>query len=79
MLFVSFFCRPVLPLLYIDPATSTYFIQIVAGIIISCGVLLGVFRAKMALFFHKFKIKRMEKKIIRETKKENLRGLNDRS
>lgn len=67
-LFVSFFSQPVLPLLYIDPATSTYLIQIVAGIIISCGVLLGVFRAKIALFFHKFKIKRMEKIITRENK-----------
>ena len=70
--YISFFNKPVLPLLYIDPATSTYFIQIIAGIVISCGVLLGVFRAKIALFFQKLKIKLMEKIISKENKEKKL-------
>lgn len=41
--------------LYIDPATTSYVIQIVAGIIIACGAALGVFWNKITRFFRKKK------------------------
>jgi len=52
--------------LYIDPATSAYIVQIVAGVVISCGVVLGIFRTRISMAFKKRKIARLEKKITRE-------------
>ncbi len=54
---------------YVDPAVTSYIIQIVAGAVIACGVVLGVFRRKIALFFRQQKMKRLEKKLTREADK----------
>ena len=43
--------------LYIDPATTSYVIQIVAGIIIACGAAIGVFWNKITRLFRKNKEK----------------------
>ena len=50
---------------YIDPATTAMVTQIVAGIFISAGVLFGVFRRKVILFFKNISVKRKQRKIER--------------
>ena len=37
--------------LYIDPATTSYLIQIIAGIIIACGAGIGIFWNKIGRLF----------------------------
>ncbi|MGN1198363.1 MAG: hypothetical protein ACI4TA_12270 [Acetatifactor sp.] len=41
--------------LYIDPATTSYIIQIIAGVVIACGAGLGVFWNKLSRYFRKKK------------------------
>ena len=36
---------------YIDPAATSYIVQIVAGVVIACGVTVGVFWKKIRVFF----------------------------
>lgn len=51
---------------YIDPATTSMVIQIVAGVFISLGFAFGIFRRKLIMFFKnlwiKFTMKKIEKK-----------------
>ena len=54
---------------YIDPATTAMLTQIVAGIFISAGVLFGVFRRKVILFFKNISIKRLQRKIERRNER----------
>ena len=57
---------------YIDPATTTYLIQIVAGIFIAAGATIGIFWKKIRLFFRTKRMERLEKKLTRDMeKKEN--------
>ena len=57
---------------YIDPATTSYIIQIVSGIVISCGVAAGIFRKRIQIFFRNKKLQALEKKLTKEAeKKEN--------
>lgn len=49
--------------MYIDPSATSYIIQVVAGIVITCGVLAGVFWSKIKTWFQEKKVKRMEKKL----------------
>ena len=42
---------------YLDPASMTYVIQIVAGAVIAGGVAIGIYWRKMKLFFIKKKAK----------------------
>lgn len=60
-------------LLYIDPATTSYLIQIGAGLIIAIGTVLGIYRNKIKRFFRKNKeaempqideVDRADKKVI---------------
>jgi len=51
---------------YIDPAASSYIIQIVAGVVISCGVVVSIFFKKISLFFKRKKMERLEKKLTRQ-------------
>ena len=44
-----------LSLMYIDPATTSYIIQIGAGLIIAVGTVLGIYRNKIKRFFKKNK------------------------
>lgn len=45
---------------YIDPATTSYIIQVIAAIFITAGVVFGVFTTKVKMFFTKIKMKLME-------------------
>lgn len=54
---------------YIDPATTSYILQAVAGVVITCGVMLGVFWTKIRTFFRNQKIKAMEKKLEKQAEK----------
>ena len=56
-------------MLYIDPATSSYIIQIIAGAVISLGVLFGIFRTRVILFFRDLRVKILEKRIAKEAAK----------
>ncbi len=38
---------------YIDPATTSYLIQIVVGVVIAIGTFIGVYRNKIKRFFKK--------------------------
>jgi len=38
---------------YIDPATTSYLIQIVVGVVIAVGTFIGVYRNKIKRFFKK--------------------------
>jgi len=54
---------------YIDPSTTAMLTQIIAGALISLGLMIGIFRQKIILIFKNFKVKRLQKKIERENKK----------
>lgn len=56
---------------YIDPATTTYLIQIVAGIFIAAGATIGIFWKKIRLFFRTQKMDRLEKKLTKEADKKD--------
>ena len=56
---------------YIDPATTSYLIQLVAGLFITCGVVVGVFWKKIRLFFRGKQMNAMEKRLEREADKKN--------
>lgn len=38
-------------LIYIDPAMTSYVIQIIAGVVVACGAALGIFWNKITRFF----------------------------
>ena len=55
---------------YIDPATTAMLTQIIAGVFITLGVVFGVFRRKIILFFKNMSINRTKKKIEKQVKKQ---------
>jgi len=56
---------------YIDPATTAMLTQIVAGVFITLGVVFGVFRRKIIMFFKNMSVKRTQRKIERQAEKQN--------
>ena len=52
--------------MYIDPSATSYIIQIIAAIVITCGVFVGAFWGKIKAAFQKKKIERMEKQLLKE-------------
>lgn len=54
---------------YIDPAATSYIVQIVAGVVIASSVAVAVFWKKIRLFFQKQKIKNLEKKLTKQADK----------
>ncbi len=52
--------------MYIDPSATSYIIQIIAGVVITCGVVVGAFWGKIKASFQKKKIERMEKQLMKE-------------
>lgn len=54
---------------YIDPAATSYVIQIVAGVVIACGVAVGVFWKKIRMFFKNAKMKHLEKSLSKKADK----------
>lgn len=51
---------------YVDPATLTYVIQIVAGLFIAGGVVVGIYWRKIKRLFSKDKTAKTEKKVSAE-------------
>jgi len=54
---------------YIDPATTAILYQVIAGIVITAGITLGIFRRKIVLFFKNLHIKFTKWKIEKQVKK----------
>lgn len=57
--------------MYIDPSATSYIIQIIVGIIITCGVIIGAFWGKIKAWFTAKRIERMEKKLKKEYSDKN--------
>jgi len=55
---------------YIDPATTAMLTQIIAGVFITLGVVLGVFRRKIVLFFKNMSVNLTRRKIERQSNTE---------
>lgn len=53
---------------YLDPAAVSYIIQIVAGLFITLGAVAGVFRKKIQLYFRNQKLKRLERKLTKQSR-----------
>ena len=64
---VTFFAAPAYA--YVDPATTAMITQIVAGIIISLSVAIGIFRRKIFLFFKNLSVGHIQRKIEKENRK----------
>ena len=55
---------------YIDPATTAMLTQIIAGVFITLGVVFGVFRRKIIMFFKNASVNRTKRKIEKQAKKQ---------
>ena len=49
-------------LAYIDPASTSYIIQIVGGVLLAGGAAVGIYWHKIKLFFRKRKEKKLQNK-----------------
>ena len=56
---------------YIDPATTTYLIQIVAGVFIAAGATVGIFWKRIKRYFRSKKLEHLEKKLTKDAEKKN--------
>lgn len=56
-------------LAYIDPATTSYLIQIVAGVVIAAGATVGIFWKKIKMSFRKKKMERLEQSLKKKAEK----------
>lgn len=54
---------------YIDPAATSYIIQIVAGVFIAGGVTVGIFWKKIRMSFRNKKMQRLEKSLSKKADK----------
>ncbi len=54
---------------YIDAAAGSYIVQVIAGIVIACGVTVGVFWKKIRVSFKNAKMKRLEKSLTKKAEK----------
>ncbi len=54
---------------YLDPATGTYLVSAIAGVVITCGVMVGVFWGKIKAFFRNMRLKSLEKKLSKQAAK----------
>ena len=53
---------------YIDPATTAMLTQIIAGAVITLGVVFGVFRQKIIMFLKNISVKRTQRKLEKQHK-----------
>ena len=53
---------------YIDPATTAMLTQIIAGVFITLGVVFGVFRRRIIMFFKNMSVNRTKRKIEKQAK-----------
>ena len=56
---------------YLDPAATSYIIQVISGVVIACGVAVGIFWKKIRLFFRKIKMKNLQRKIATKGNKDS--------
>lgn len=56
---------------YLDPAATSYIIQIISGIIIACGVTIGIFWKKIRLFFRNMKTKAQVKQAAKKMERKD--------
>lgn len=68
-LFTLFYSMPAYA--YIDPATTTYLIQIVAGVFIAAGATVGIFWKRIKRYFRSKKLEHLEKKLTKDAEKKN--------
>ena len=68
MFFIGLYCTT-RAAAYIDPATTAMLTQIVAGVFITLGVVFGVFRRRIIMFFKNISVKRTQRKIEKEHRK----------
>lgn len=54
---------------YIDPATTSYLIQIVAGVVIAAGATVGIFWKKIKMSFRKKKMEHLEQSLKKKAEK----------
>lgn len=54
---------------YIDPATTSYLIQIVAGVFIAAGATIGIFWKRIKRYFREKKIEHLEKSLSKKADK----------
>ena len=52
---------------YLDPAATSYLIQIIAGVFIACGAVVGIFWKKIRLFFRNIRMKSLERKYSKQS------------
>ena len=58
--------------MYLDPNVGSMIIQIIGALVISAGVVLGMFRKKIITFISEKKIALMKKRLEAEAKKKEL-------
>jgi hypothetical protein len=73
-IFISYFMLTMVMLsitahAYIDPAATSYVIQIIAGVVIACGVAVGVLWKRIKMFFKNLRMKRLEKSLSKKAEK----------
>ena len=56
---------------YIDPATTAMLTQIIAGVFITLGVVFGMFRRRIIMFFKNLSISKAKRKIEKEAEKKS--------
>lgn len=54
---------------YIDPATTTYLIQIVAGVFIAAGATIGIFWKRIKRFIRRKRMEHLEKALTKKAQK----------
>jgi len=64
---------------YIDPAMTAMLTQIIAGVFITLGVVFGVFRRKIILYFKNMKINRTKRKLEKQSEKQSGKPSAERS
>lgn len=56
---------------YIDPATTSYLFQIVAGLFIACGAAVAVFWKRITAWLKSLKLRCQEAQIMKEAEQRN--------
>ncbi|MEG0570967.1 MAG: hypothetical protein RR497_04900 [Oscillospiraceae bacterium] len=54
---------------YLDPATTSYIILVIAGVAIASATFVGIFWKKICAFFRKIKLNMLGKKLARKAEK----------
>ena len=67
MVFVGIYCTNRANA-YLDPATTAMLAQIVGGFFITLGVMFGLFRRRIFLLIKNLRVKRLQRKIEKQSK-----------